>query len=173
MKSINVNVENDFAFLDIVSDILANKEFQKLSNCVHHNSNRLQHSLNVSYKSYKVSRKLNLDWEKVSRAALLHDFFLEDNMAISKRKRLEVLFNHPSYALNNSMKYFELSDLEKDIILSHMFPIGKNLPRHKESLLVDVIDDYVSICEATYEKGKQFGAAFSFLIIFAYNIIFK
>ena len=46
---VEVNASDDY--LDLVSDILENKEFKKLANYVHHDSNRLQHSLNVSYIS--------------------------------------------------------------------------------------------------------------------------
>ena len=147
MKTIDFDVENDREFFNIVSDILINEDFEKLSNYVHHNSNRLQHSLNVSYLSYKISKRLNLDYKKISRAALLHDFFFIDNESISRPTRLKTLFEHPKYALDNSLKYFELSDMEKNIIITHMFPFGKYVPRYKESLIVNAIDDYVSVLE--------------------------
>ncbi len=173
MKSIDVSADDNLEFLDIIKDILENKEFQKLSNYEHHNSNRLQHSLNVSYRSYKISKKLNFDYEKVTRAALLHDFFLIDNYSITKYNRLKTLFNHPKYALDNSLRYFDLSDMEKNIIVTHMFPLGRYLPRYKESLLVDFVDDYVAIREAYYSKKSELSAALSFLLVFTFNFIFK
>ena len=173
MRSIDVNVYNDKDYLVLVSDILQNEEFKKLSNYVHHNSNRFQHSLNVSYHSYKISKKLNLDYRKIARASLLHDFFLIDNYSINKGNRFMTLFLHPRQALNNSLKYYYLSDMERNIIVSHMFPFGIDLPRYKESFLVDIVDDYVSMYEAFHAKQKEFSAAFSFLFIFLFNFIFR
>lgn len=173
MNSINVYVNDDEKYLEYVSDILSNEEFLKLSNYTHHNSDRFQHSLNVSYYSYLISRKFNLDSKKIARAALLHDFFLVDNLAIGKFKRFKTLFTHPRLALENSLKYYYLSDMERNIIVSHMFPIGLDLPRYKESILVDFVDNYISIHEALYAKKNELNAAYSFLSLFVFSILFR
>ena len=173
MKPVDVSVDDDSNYLFLVSDILENAEFKELVNYVHHDSNRLQHSINVSYISYCIAKKLNLDYEKTARGALLHDFFLVDNHSVSKYNRLMTLFFHPKYALEKSKEYFDLSDMEKNIIVSHMFPVGLFLPRYKESILVLLIDDYVSIIEACSAKKRELGAAYSFLFIFIINFIFR
>ena len=85
MRSIDVYIKDETEYLEYVSDILNNPEFKKMENYVHHNSNRLQHSLNVSFYSYKIAKFLNLDSKKVARASLLHDFFLIDNLSVSKK----------------------------------------------------------------------------------------
>lgn len=173
MKSIDVNIDNDSEYLLLVSDILKNEKFKELSNYVHHNSNRFQHSLNVSYHSYKIAKKTGLDYTKIARGALLHDFFLIDNHKINRTNRFMTLFSHPREALANSSKYYLLSDMEKNIIVSHMFPIGLDIPRYKESVLVDVVDDYISIYEAMYAKKNELSAACTFLLVFALNLIFR
>ena len=173
MKTVEVNAEDDNDYLLIVADILDNDEFKKLVNYVHHDSNRLQHSLNVSYRSYCIAKKLKLDYRKIARAALLHDFFFIDNYSIKKSKRLCTLFMHPKYALEKSKEYFDLSDMEENIIVSHMFPVGLFLPKYKESILVNVVDDYIAILEACKAKKKEFSAAYSFLFIFMINFIFR
>ena len=173
MKVISINAEDDENYLSLVSDILDNEEFKELSNYVHHDSNRLQHSMNVSYISYLVAKKLRLDYKKVSRGALLHDFFFVDNHSISKTNRFKTLFMHSKYALLKSREHFELSKMEENIILSHMFPVGIFLPKYKESILVDLIDDYVSILEAYTAKKKELSTAYSFLFVFMFNFIFR
>lgn len=173
MRSIDVYIKDETEYLEYVSDILNNTEFQKLENYVHHNSNRLQHSINVSYYSYKISKLLNLDAKKVARASLLHDFFLIDNLSISKKDRFKTLFLHPRHALDNSSKYYFLSDMEQNIIVSHMFPFGVDLPRYKESLLVDFVDDYIAIYEAIYAKRNELSAAATYLFIFIVNFVFR
>ena len=116
----------------------------------HGNTSCLKHSLAVSYISYRVAKKLNLDYKAVARAGLLHDFFLYDwHLAPKQRKLLAKHgFTHPQRALENALKYFELTSKEKDIILKHMWPLTlRTIPRYKESFLVCFIDKYISSTE--------------------------
>ena len=159
----------DSEYLNKVSDILNNEEFKKMESIVHHEGNRLDHSIRVSYYSYKIAKALKMDTKQVARAALLHDFFLEENENEKVTKRMITMLEHPKYALKNSKKYFELTDMEEDIILTHMFPIGLTVPKYFESWMVDIVDDIASI----YEKGsvvcRQFSTASSFLFMVLLN----
>lgn len=159
----------DREYLSKVYDILENKEFQKMGNIIHHEGNRLDHSIRVSYYSYKLAKYLKLDSEKVARAALLHDFFLEDNQEATKKERVITMLKHPEYALENSKKYFELSSLEEDIILTHMFPVGPRVPKYIESWMVDFIDDAASIYEKSTVVRKQLSTATCFLVMVLVN----
>lgn len=161
--------DNDY--LSTVYDILENKEFKKLEDMVHHENNRLAHSISVSYYSYKIAKFLKLDTDKVARAALLHDFFLENNQELNKKDRALTMFKHPEYALENSKKYFDLSPLEEDIIVSHMFPIGKHVPKYFESWMVDLVDDIVSIYEKSTVIRKQLSTASCFLAMVVINYL--
>jgi len=138
---------SDNEYVGIVNDILENTVFLKLKNYKHHGDNRYNHCLRVSYYSYKVARKLHMNKIACARAGLLHDFFLINNQELKFSRRIKVLFEHPKYAYINSSKHFNVNKLEKNIILSHMFPIGLYLPIYAESILVDLIDDFVSIYE--------------------------
>ena len=46
------------SFDDIINDILLNKKFNRLSNDEHHGITRYDHCFNVSYLTYKVTRKI-------------------------------------------------------------------------------------------------------------------
>jgi uncharacterized protein len=61
----------DEEYLQIVDNILNNKEFIQIENIKHHNTNRLDHSLKVSYNAYKVARILKLDYDQVARAGFI------------------------------------------------------------------------------------------------------
>jgi len=159
----------DSKYLNVVYDILENKEFQKMGNIIHHEGNRLEHSIRVSYYSYLISKTLKLDSEKVARAALLHDFFLEENHGANKKDRVITMLKHPEYALANSKKYFDISPLEEDIILTHMFPIGPRLPKYFESWMVDIVDDVASIYEKSTVVRKQLSTATCFLVMILVN----
>ena len=148
----------DDEYINIVSDILSNEEFKKLEDLKHHGDNRLDHSLRVSYYSYRISKRFNMDTVSVARAGLLHDFFIVNNQEISLKERLEVLCNHPKLALDNSKKYFDLNELEENIIVSHMFPFCLVLPKHRESWLVNKVDNVMAIYERYFTiKNKVKG----------------
>ena len=135
-------ISNEFDL--IIKDISLNSEFMKLNDCVHHGISRLNHSYRVAYYSYKIMKFLKLNYIDGTRAALLHDFFLDDvdNMSALNRYR-----KHPKCALENSKKYFDISPLQEDVIVKHMFPVTLTPPKYLESVIVDIVDDVCSIYE--------------------------
>lgn len=157
-------------YLQIVEKLLENRKFGKLKNETHHhNSNRFNHSVEVSYTTYKICKKLRLDYESATKAALLHDFFFDAEFD-NKRERL---IKHPKVALENAKKITNLSKKEKNIIASHMYPIGGKFPRYLESVIVDVVDDYVSLKEKLGGDFKSLKAAVNFLFILAISVLIK
>lgn len=144
-------------FNSIVSDILSLKEFDELKKCKHHGITRHNHCLRVSYHTYKITKFLHLNYKSATRAALLHDFFTDEVKDLNGLKRLQ---KHPKYALENAKKYFEISKLEENIIITHMFPVTIRPPRYIESFLVDIIDDVDSIYERCYWIIKSISKKF-------------
>ena len=106
------NYTDQSDYTSLVEDILEHNEFKKLGTIIHHGNNRLDHSLRVSYYSYKIGKVLTLDYRQIARGALLHDFFFEVNEGEAKKTKLKTMMKHPEYALENAKKYFELSDEE-------------------------------------------------------------
>lgn len=140
----------------IVKDIESSKEFQKTKDIIHHSLNRYDHSKRVSYYSYAITKKLRLSYEEAARGALLHDFFLIDNHDINIKERANTMLNHPKYALAYSEKFFDLTDKEKDIIVTHMFPVcPTRVPKYIESWIVDLVDDVVTIIEEVNVKRRS------------------
>lgn len=157
-------------YLQIVEKFLENKKFGKLKNETHHhNSNRFNHSVEVSYKTYKICKKLRLDYESAARAALLHDFFFDAEFDNKKER----LLKHPKVALENAKKITNLSKKEQNIIASHMYPVGGKMPRYLESIVVDMVDDYVSLKEKLGGDFKNLKAAANFLFILAISVLIK
>ena len=54
-------IKKDVEYQRIIKDILEHSEFQKLRYIKHHDSNRLDHSLKVSYYAYRVAKKMHLN----------------------------------------------------------------------------------------------------------------
>lgn len=142
--------ENDQEYMDIVSDIIHNKEFIKLDKITHHHfTTRYVHSIFVSYVSYTIAKERGLDYVSVARAGLLHDFFLEEREEIEAKGIGSHNAAHPKIALENAKKLTDLNDLEEDIILKHMFlcTFSLNIPKYRESYIVSFVDKYCSIAE--------------------------
>lgn len=147
MTKIYKNIE----YTNLVDPILNNEEFLKTKEIEHHGITRFEHSVRVSYYSYKVSKFLRLDYENAARGALLHDFFISENDQ-SKKEKFISTFTHPKKAVIQSEKVFNLNDIEKNIIWAHMFPIYVALPKYAESWVVTVTDKVV----ASYEFCLKF-----------------
>ena len=154
-------------FNNIVQDIVDNNEFNKLNKELHHGITRFEHSLRVAKYSYKIAKLFNMKHtEETTRAALLHDFYLDDNLkGQSGPKKLQT---HPEMALENSMKYYKLNELQQDIIKSHMFPCNLTIPKHKESWLVSGVDKVVGAYEMLRYKTALYAGIY---LIFMFQLI--
>lgn len=147
-------IENNIEYKYLVEDILNQDKFLKLKNCIHHGTNRYEHSVKVSYYSYLVTKKLKLNYIETARGGLLHDFFINEDLT-EKKKKLSAFF-HPYYSLKNAKKYFNISKLEEDIIINHMFPtLPHKIPKNMESWIVSAVDKAVAVYEFYESYGKE------------------
>ncbi len=115
----------------------------------HGKTSTLAHSVAVAYYSYRVARCLKFmgfKEKELIRGALLHDYYLYDWHCPPKLKKLHG-FSHPQAALDNAKADFLLSDIEKDVIKRHMFPLTLVPPKYKESVLVCIVDKICSVYE--------------------------
>jgi len=157
-------IKKDREYKKIVKDIFRNVEFKKLYNIEHHGISRMEHSIKISYYSYKIAKKLGMDYVSVARGGLLHDFFLDGDERNGKEKFLDT-FTHPKRALNTSMEYFNVNDIEKNIIVSHMFPIYISIPKYKESFLVNLVDKVIGCKELLRGFACKFRYRFNYSYI--------
>lgn len=155
-------IEKDYRYQQIIGHIMENEEFQKLKEIKHHDSNRLDHSLKVSYYSYQIAKKLHLNYKEAARGGLLHDFFLERTTDYTSMKDKVRLYTngHPADAIENSKRHFELTKMEEDMIRCHMFPLDVHVPKYAESWIVNLVDTALS----TKEFSKKFGYKMSYLV---------
>lgn len=148
-------IENDIDFINIVNPILNNEYFLETQCTIHHGIIKLNHSMKVAYRSYRIAKKLNFDYESVARAGLLHDFFLSNcNGKSFTKEAFKLSFRHHGIALNNANNLFLLNDIEKDIIVKHMFPVVLKFPKYKESYLVSFVDKIIGSWEGITKFRK-------------------
>lgn len=115
----------------------------------HGDTSCLLHSVAVAHYSYRVARRLRLRVRPrdLARGALLHDYFLYDwhRGGVAGRPHA---FAHPAIALENARRAFQLSEVEKNIIARHMFPLTPVPPACVEGWLVTLVDKALSVYEA-------------------------
>lgn len=146
---------NDTVYLSYVQDLLNTEEVKRLKSFKQHiHSNRLEHSISVSYYSYLWAKKWHLNEKAVARAGLLHDLFYYD-WRNTKFDEGTHAYMHPRIACKNAEQITTLSKLEKDIIIKHMWGATMALPRYKESYIVTCVDKYCAVKESMIPFTKQ------------------
>ena len=156
--------------MNIVSDILDNNNFLLIEKCRHHGINRLEHSLHVSYYSYLITKKLKLNYKDTARGGLLHDFFNDEEIDKNKQKLKFAI--HPYQSLENASNTFSLTELEKDIIINHMFPtLPHKIPKYVESWIVSLVDKAIAIYElyCSYARSYVYKVANIYLAILLFR----
>ena len=165
------------SYKSLEKEIMSNKKYMLLNQESHHGLTRLEHSLRVSRNVYKVAKKLNLDYVSATRAALLHDFFFNEEFESNHGLIQGVV--HPDIALANARGEFEINDIEANMIESHMFPLSVVMPKSKEAWLLTCVDKMQAIYEYcsfkfNYHKATdKLGYALGCFFLFAFFMITK
>lgn len=147
--------EDDRLFMDCIRDLITHEQVQSMKSFIHHSTiSCFEHCLHVAHASYKISRRLHIDYRSAARGALLHDFFLYDWHVTKLEKGLHG-FRHAHFALQNANLFFHLNDLEKEIIRKHMWPLNIVPPMHIEAFVVVFADKYCTIAEVLRLGEKQ------------------
>ena len=172
-----IDLNQHTEFYTLVQDLISNKTVQKMKEYrQHYDTSTYKHCLYVAYISYKICKKLGLDYKAAARGGMLHDLFLYDWRNSKKALNLERshAFIHPKIALENASKLFDLTKKEKDIIVKHMWPVTIKFPKYPESFIVTFVDKYSAIQESfvfynsylTKKKLYRYAYVFLCLLIF-------
>lgn len=151
--------ENDKEFFNCVRDLLFTPEVQSLKQYPQHDKmDRLQHITSVAYMSYRVSKKLNLDYKKAARAATLHDLFYYDWHESDWSHRFHG-FRHPKFAAVNAKTLCgdKLDKKMEKMILRHMWPLTPLPPSSLEGLVLTFSDKYCASKEMQFVKMARKG----------------
>lgn len=132
-------------FMSIIDDIINHPKFQELKEERHHGTSRYNHLLRVAKETYKVAKRKKLNYVDATRGALLHDFYL--NSELRSKNKVGMTREHPNRALKNAKKLFDLTKIEEDCILKHMYPLTTKMPIYPESWLVSRMDKKIAAKE--------------------------
>lgn len=158
-KTYCLDKHNSDGFFETVSDVYFTDEVQSLAQYEQHlDINRLQHITSVAYLSYKIAKKLNLDYKAAARAATMHDLFYYDwRDGINGKWHCLHGYKHPKYAVLNAKELCDdVTEHELEIISVHMWPLTVKLPKTAESLIVCFADKYSATMETLYSTNSSF-----------------
>ena len=145
------------AFLEIAREVVGKARYDEMRQYISHSDITVySHCIQVAYTAYRLSVKLGIscDTRALIRGALLHDYYLYDWHDPNKGFRWHG-FKHHKFALENADRDFDLSDKEKNIIYSHMFPLTFWCPpKNREAWLVTVADKIVATKETMRKYRK-------------------
>ena len=131
-----------------ISDLLLAPEVQALRTWSHHQKvTRYEHALLVAQLSYRVARNLGWDQRAAARCGMLHDLYPGETQCSGPGSFLRHAWDHPGRAVRNAGQVTELTEKERNIIESHMWPMCRTLPRSREAWLVNLVDTFVAAAD--------------------------
>ncbi len=141
--------DEDPDYMDCVRDIMDNPVFQSMDEYMQHGDTTCKtHCIKVSYMSYRICRRMGWEYAEAARAGLLHDLFLYDWHTHARETGEHFHgFTHPRTAMNNAVKYFDLTEKEKNMILRHMWPLTPIPPRSREGMVIVYSDKFCGLIE--------------------------
>lgn len=144
-------------FWETFISLRENPVIQELKKYPNHNiSNLFDHSSRVALCAYDMARRLHIsvDGKSLARGAMLHDFYLYQARGNKEIGTKAHWFGHPGTALRNAEKEFRLTELEKNIITSHMWPLTfLHFPRSREAMLVSLADKICACGELVLKRN--------------------
>ena len=144
IKSYNQKSRNEFK--NEMSHLLVHEKLKLLDDYKqHYKCTRLKHSVNVSYYSFYIAKLLKLNYVSAAKAGLLHDLYFKEKSGI--KENMKMLRQHPKDALKNALEICDLTDLEKNTIIRHMWLVTLKPPKYKEGYIVSFVDKYCAARE--------------------------
>ena len=150
MKNYKELAKEDLEFQEIIKPLIENETVKEMKVYrQHYDTSCFDHCYMAAFYCYTICKKHNLDYKSATRAAMLHDLFLYNwRQRQPDRKGLHA-FTHPKTACENACKIFNLNKKEKDIILTHMWPVRLlHFPRSREAFILTLVDKHCALSES-------------------------
>jgi uncharacterized protein len=149
------NMTNSKSFEQYADGIISHEMFLLNKKFIQHGSITVySHCLSVAELCFRLAQNnKKIDIRSITRAALLHDFFLYD---WHDEWKLTHGFTHPVTAAENAKKYFDITEKEYSIIRTHMWPFTLlHIPLCREAWLLCMADKICSIKETLFKRGQK------------------
>lgn len=145
-------------FASLVDDLKSKGHIAEMKNYKQHGRvSTYDHCYSVAKLAYGMDKFLHTksSEKELVRGAMLHDYYLYDWHLHDGPLHGPY---HPKAALFNALRDFtDLTDREKNIIASHMWPLAPSrFPKYKEAVIVCIADKIVSTKETLFmRKGMK------------------
>ena len=128
-------------YIELTGDLLKNELVESMKRYNHHGTIDTHfQSVYVSYTVMKTAKAFHMDnLRDIVRAALLHDFYLYE-WYTEKHEEYHIWY-HPKESVKNIEKYlFDLTPMQRNMILSHMFPTYVERPKYAAAWVLTLSD---------------------------------
>lgn len=133
-------------------DILVSEPFMRVMGQKHHIFSTVgYHSIHVAYIMLMFSRIIRMDEREIIRASLWHDTGIYDRDSFEH----DMCMEHPNRSLSIAETEDILSDIQRDMIKNHMWPMSRHMPKTKEGFLITIADKWCAITEFFHLKSKK------------------
>ncbi len=144
--------ERDFA--RIIEPIASDPKALEMKKYIQHSHiTTYDHCMDVARHCFYYVRRHHMEVDEVSlvTAAFLHDYYLYDWHTHGDKLHG---YHHAKIAMANARRDFQITELEGEIIKSHMWPLNlTQLPSTKEALLLCMVDKFCSARETLMKYG--------------------
>ncbi len=144
--------ERDFA--RIIEPIANDPKALEMKNYTQHSHiTTYDHCMDVARHCFYFVRRhhIGVDEGSLVTAAFLHDYYLYDWHTHGDKLHG---YHHAKIAMANARRDFNITELESEIIDSHMWPLNlTHVPSTKEALLLCMVDKFCSTRETLMKYG--------------------
>ncbi len=143
-----IDMNNWVCFRACIGNLIDTPEVQSMRGIPHHPGvSCYEHSVFVAYVAFRLARRWGLDYGAAARGGLLHDLYLYDAHDKTAYTGLQC-FTHPKEAMRNADALVGgLTDKERNIIISHMWPLARRMPTCREAYVVNLSDKICATAE--------------------------
>lgn len=130
-------------FLSLTGDLLADDTVRSMTQYRHHGDvTTHRHSVFVAYTVMQLCRHMSeAQMRPIVRASLLHDFYLYE--WYTEKHEENHIWYHPKQSLQNIEQHFcALSPMQRNMVLSHMFPLAHEAPSSRGAWALTLADKY-------------------------------
>ena len=148
--------KDELDFDELIAKLRDDPRTHEMKKYIQHGTiSTYDHCMDVAKMSFMLNRRLHIgaNEEDVIAAGFLHDYYLYDWHEHGDHLHG---YHHPKIAAENAARDFALSQMAKDAIETHMWPLTLfHAPNSRVAWLVTMADKVCSARETIFERRQK------------------